>query len=155
MQFDGMRHMRQVCRPLRMQGKGRKEIQVVTMLFVKAIVAPSTIHGLGLFADEPIANGTVVSCWTAEWDRVYSQDLLAEYPPTAVGFIEHFGWLKNGLWYVSLDNSRFINHSNTPNTRDGVAIHDIPAGAEITEDYSYCEAWRTDASGRWEPKQQE
>ena len=48
-------------------------------------------------------------------------------------------------WVVCIDDGRFINHADLPNTRDDaettVALCDLQPGTEITSDYrSFCRA---------------
>lgn len=119
------------------------------MLCVETYLAPSLIHGTGLFSAAFIANGTIVWCFREGFDR--------KIPPTdwhalnqeAQRFLQHFGWQDrdSDCWYLSVDNERFLNHSPMPNTAcqdyNGditltalCAVRDIEAGEELTEDYS-------------------
>lgn len=112
------------------------------MLLVRTHVAPSAIEGLGLFAAEPIVAGEPVYRWD---DRLAWSATDAEVdalPLRAREFIHRYGWRdrETGRWRASVDNSRFLNHSATPNTAHRgdtqVALRDIMPGEEITEDYS-------------------
>ena len=91
----------------------------------KIFVAESPIHGKGLFAKKHINQGEVI------------------------GIIEGKKTSRNGphvLWFsektaikVKCD-LRFINHSDKPNacyydTREVIALRDIPPGEEITHNY--------------------
>ena len=118
------------------------------MLFVRTFVAPSKIHGLGLFADEAISKGTLVSKWTRGWDVCFSAEDLQKLPPLAKDFVEHFGWLADDVGHISLDNSRYINHAiDHPNleiaeTGGMKANRDIRKGEELLENYeTYCCAY--------------
>src|ERR1700742_3786855 len=115
------------------------------MLLVPTFLAVSDIPfaGLGLFALDTIPAGTVV------WRRVPGLDLeVNELPadPVQRQFVLKFGYVPlegPRIWVVCMDNGRFVNHSDTPNTIDTsdetIARVDIPAGAEITSDYrTFC-----------------
>ena len=91
---------------------------------LKLKVAPSHIHGQGLFTHSPIEAGTTVGLYkTAE----------TEEPG------DHTLWLESGPVDVTCD-LRFINHSKAPNVAyydDGtvVALRQIEQGEELTHDY--------------------
>lgn len=126
------------------------------MLHVKVELRSSPIHGLGVFAAEPIASGTLVSAWNHVVDREFADDEIVHpsMPPCFREKIEHFGWRgPNGKWRMTLDEAKYTNHSATPNlvylptdapmrrpsnpnARGMFAARDIAAGEELTEDYS-------------------
>ena len=112
------------------------------MLLVNAIPRESTIEGLGLFAAEPIPAGTRVYVWDERFGWTGSEADVAALPALTRAFVERYGWrdVASGRWRASVDNSRFINHSPTPNTEhrdDGqYATRDIAVGEEITENYA-------------------
>lgn len=87
-------------------------------------VAPSSIHGQGLFAGEDIAAGAVVG-----WCEV----IPAKHPGA------HTLWCDEGPVDVVCE-LRFTNHSTTPNvvyydTLRVVALRDIKCGEELTYNY--------------------
>lgn len=117
------------------------------MLTVKTFLLPSSIHGKGVFAAEPIPRGTVV------WRFAPAEDLLLTEPPslgpTAETYLRHFAFFDAGRggFVVCGDNAKWMNHSDDANTtavfegtnprvydRD-VAVRDIHPGEEITCDY--------------------
>lgn len=114
------------------------------MLLVKTEVRPSRIQGLGLFAAENIPAGTVLCRWDDRFAWTCTSVDLDALPTLARAHVERYGWRDaTGRWRLSVDDSRFWNHSRTPNTganRDGaftsVALRDIATGEELTEDYS-------------------
>ena len=109
------------------------------MLFVKATVGPSKIHGLGLFAAEDIKAGTVVKAWNPTFDCEFSTREYRALSDLAQDFLAHFGWPFPGGVRVSLDNSRYTNHSTDPNlvpiNGEVRAKRDIEIGEELTENY--------------------
>jgi SET domain-containing protein len=116
------------------------------MMLVKTRVAPSGLHGLGLFAVEAIARGTPIWRFERGFDHDFSPDQVAALPPLAR---EHTRWFSfvhrdTGRVILSGDHACFINHSPNPNTGAApgaappvttVALRDIAAGEEITCNY--------------------
>jgi len=117
------------------------------MLLVPTYAAASSIQGVGLFAAAPIARGTVIWRFEPVFDRIITDTDLATLPEVARTFVDRYGYVTPqipGGWVVSLDNTRFINHSETPNTDntrpETLALRDIAAGEEITCNYGeFCE----------------
>ena len=116
------------------------------MLLVPTTIAASPIHGIGLFAAEPIPAGTPVWALDPLFDRVFPAAELAHRPDHVRAFLEHYCeyFPETDELVLSGDADRFTNHSDDPNTRvDGenrpdarvIAIRDIAAGEEITCDY--------------------
>ncbi|MFX0030941.1 MAG: SET domain-containing protein [Candidatus Hermodarchaeota archaeon] len=118
-----------------------------------AEVRKSNIHGFGLFAKKFIPVGTV-------WWHARPQDVLIitkdqflkldKSPRTRLltGYIEclltyaYYDEVLDSLIFC-LDDSKFVNHSDTPNTGtveehslNAITKKDIHPGEEITEDYS-------------------
>lgn len=92
-------------------------------------VAPSPIHGLGLFAARALQPGQLIG--------VYDGPEVEQDGP-------HVLWVENeagGEWtgYDGRNEMRFMNHSGRPNAEmDGLhcyALREIPRDAEITIDY--------------------
>ncbi|HVI51871.1 MAG TPA: SET domain-containing protein [Candidatus Sulfotelmatobacter sp.] len=111
------------------------------MLLVKAHLAPSTVHGTGLFASEFIAEGTVIWRFDARIDRKFTRRERDALPEPARTFVATYSYpeeIGSDLFYLDGDHARFMNHSATPNTCcvvDTVAIRDIQAGEELLCDY--------------------
>jgi uncharacterized protein len=116
------------------------------MLLVRTHIAPSTIHNLGLFADEFIRAGTEVWRFTPGYDLEITIEEMEKHPQYVREFFDHYGYLDFNVnrYLLCCDNARFINHSNTPNIRTDytwathgvdVAVRDIAIGEEITTDY--------------------
>lgn len=117
-------------------------------------VRNSKIHGFGVFAKQDIPKGTV--WWKGEID---SNVILLNREQYQNLYRSENNPLKESLWNVfstyayysqkhdglvlCLDNARYVNHSDTPNSGPGedgnplasVALRDIKKGEEITEDY--------------------
>jgi SET domain-containing protein len=114
------------------------------MLLVPTYVAPSAIEGVGVFADAPIAAGTLIWRLDPSLDRLISRDELARLEPLFQRFVERYSYPyphDPKLLIVELDNGRFMNHSDAPNTMfsdpdAGYTLRDIAAGEELTCDYA-------------------
>jgi SET domain-containing protein len=119
------------------------------MLTVKTVLRETRTKGIGLFAAEPIAAGSVWWKDDRTFNRLISDAELSHLPDIARHFVFTYGALTGtGQWYVCLDNARFVNHSESPNTAplsrarpaysgDWIAVRDISVGEEITSDYRH------------------
>jgi len=116
------------------------------MLLVKTQLSPSTIHGLGVVATEPIAAGAEIWRFQDGFDLEKSAEDLANLPPTAQDWFKTYGYLDHhhNQYILSFDNARFINHSEDPNVRPdyerhrcgvGIAGRAIAVGEELTINY--------------------
>jgi SET domain-containing protein len=109
------------------------------MLLVRTYLDRSPIHGLGVFAAEPIAKETKIWRWAEGFDRAYSLKQFAKLPKAARDFIKFHGYRVDGEILFTADYDRHMNHSDDPNTylKSGYAIarRRIGKGEEITNDY--------------------
>jgi hypothetical protein len=115
------------------------------MLRIPTYLATSRIPnaGLGLHCRDFVPAGTLI--WRLDPGL---EVILHELPddPVQRSFVEIYGYMPlDGppRWVICIDDGRFINHADVPNTQDGpettVALHDLPPGTEITSDYrSFC-----------------
>jgi hypothetical protein len=122
------------------------------MLIAKCTVKPSSIAGVGLFADQDIEKGQIVWHYTPETCVIFTravfdtlvashhktESFLIKYILTYSYYVETF----NGL-VLCLDNARFVNHCSKPNMWGGtsggqysIALRDIKQGEELTENYA-------------------
>ncbi len=110
------------------------------MFHVKVIVKESGVHGLGLFADEPIAQEQLVYTSNPDLDLVLSKAAFEMLAPEEQAHIAHYGFKDTmGFWHLAHDDIRFCNHSKNGNvtlTEEGiVATRDIDKGEELLQDY--------------------
>ena len=112
------------------------------MMLVRCRVGPSTVDGLGAFADELIRAGQPVWRLDPQLDRLLDPATLGDLPAVPREFLNrHAYWdAGHGALVLCCDDARFMNHSATPNVsevRDAccVALRDIAAGEELTCDY--------------------
>lgn len=117
------------------------------MLLVRTRLGPSLIAGTGLFAAEPIKAGTVTWRFFPGFDQLFTAEHIVELPDVAREAIETYTYLHgaSGFYIYCLDNARFMNHADDPNTAGvhvenaieghDIAIRDIAEGEELTCDY--------------------
>jgi SET domain-containing protein len=114
------------------------------MFIISTYIAKSEIEGVGVFTAEPIVKGQIISRFEPEFDRlVPTADYLAA-PPHLKALLDRYAFphpLSPEFVVYEVDNSRFMNHSENPNTdysdfAAGVALRDIAAGEELTCDYN-------------------
>jgi SET domain-containing protein len=120
------------------------------MFLKKTYISPSSIHGLGLFAAEPIQAGEQIRMPSSNLTLHWSHEEFELLPEDDRRIISHYGYFhkEHRVRHLSADDSRYINHSATPTIEvtpdDGVrAIGDIPPGTELTQNYSDFEEIRT------------
>lgn len=120
------------------------------MLLVKTKLAPSPIHGIGVFAEEFIPAGTEVWKFVPDFDREITQEQAKQLPEHVQLWMEHYAYLDIYLkrWIICVDDARFVNHSENPNMKPDyvrdqygpdIACRDIQIGEEITDDYRHFE----------------
>lgn len=111
------------------------------MLYIKTKLAPSPIHGIGVFAEEFVPKGAKVWEWHEGVDQRIPPDVMATLPEVAQNTIKRYSWMLYGVYYLLADNDRFLNHSTDPTCITGAndvdfAARDIQIGDELTVDYS-------------------
>ncbi len=116
------------------------------MLLLKTRVAPSPIHGLGLFTVEAVPRGTPVWRFEPGFDRTFSPAQFAALPPPAREHLRMYGFVSKDDGHLSKsgDHSCFMNHSANCNTGappdatppiTTIALRDLAANEELTCDY--------------------
>jgi SET domain-containing protein len=122
------------------------------MWLIETYVAESKIHGLGVFTKVPIKKGEIAWRFEPTFDRMFTRQQFAALPAVAQNFIHIRGFLdkEKNLYFLGGDFDLFTNHSDEPNlvvdpnyagefSADLIAIRDIIAGEELTNNYSeYC-----------------
>lgn len=114
------------------------------MLLVDTYVAASPIEGVGVFAAEPIAAGTLIWKLDPDFDRLIPVERYEKAAPHQRVLFDRYAYPSPnlpGFLVYEVDNGRFMNHSENPNTDFSDAggartIRDIAAGEEITCNYS-------------------
>jgi hypothetical protein len=109
------------------------------MLLVETTVRPSKIHGLGCFTNEFIPKGKRVWVFDRRIDPIIYKAHLSRLPKAMRTFLDEKGFAATRRWRQCIvlcgDDSRYMNHSDDPNTVKNIACRDIEAGDELTCDY--------------------
>ncbi len=118
------------------------------MLTVKASARKSSIDGIGLFADEKIAKGTITWKFHPRFDILFDPEEVKKMPKDHQELIDRYAYLSTttGKYVYSIDDSRFTNHSIVNKNIDvvavegepetlGVANRDIEKGEELLVNY--------------------
>ena len=114
--------------------------------YVLTKIAPSSIHGVGVFALRDIKKGQIL--YADILMKLYTlpyQEFHRLIPEVGDIILERFPQVINGSKFLYPDTriQAFMNNSGTPNydaVKD-VALADIEQGEEITEDYRKIEGW--------------
>ena len=111
------------------------------MVLVNASRGKSRIHGKGLVARERIRAGTVIWELQPGFDVVLTRAQFEELNPNARDQIGRYIYtdVLTGNYILCSDDAKYMNHSDTPNTRteghQTISIADIRPGEEITCNY--------------------
>ena len=116
------------------------------MLLVKTYIAPSKIHGIGLFATEFIKKGTPTWQFTPGMDLELKENLMKLPQSSWESLLNHcyIDPQKPDTYILCFDNARFVNHSENPSIKNGplvngvysdIAARDIEEGEELTYNY--------------------
>lgn len=115
------------------------------MFIVKTYVAPSTIHGLGVFAGEYLAIGQLIWRFAPGLDLLVPFDRIADAPQAFREYMEMYAYISpqmEGGMVLSCDHAKFLNHSDDANTEiqgtTTLSKRAIAEGEEITCDYQVC-----------------
>ena len=119
------------------------------MFLIRTRLAPSAIHGIGVFSDEAVAEGQAIWRFERGIDLVIAPERVASLPPAFRHFLDTYAYhtadVPDGL-VLSCDHAKFINHSADPNTAlqrfETLARRPIEKGEEITCDYrAFVQGW--------------
>lgn len=107
---------------------------------VKTRLAPSPIHGIGVFALRDIAKGqTLHADATPEVYSVHYNNFSKLFPEVRELLLEQWPGILNGgnFAYPTERVQAFMNHSETPNYNAFLdkVIRDVKKGEELTENY--------------------
>lgn len=108
--------------------------------YVKTKIAPSPIHGVGVFALRDIPKGEKLYADMAP--QMYTlpfKEFKQLMPNVRKTLLERWPEVVNGsaFFYPETRIVAFMNHSDEPNydAQNDVVLRDIAQGEEITEDY--------------------
>lgn len=113
------------------------------MLLIKTYIASSAIEGVGVFAAQPIAKGAVIWRTDRTFDMLVSVATYRSAEPHLKELLDRYAYPscdKPGFLVYEIDNGRFMNHAEQPNTDFsgfgvGTALDEIRVGRELTCNY--------------------
>lgn len=122
------------------------------MLLIKAYLAKSKIHGIGLFAGQDIKAGAVVYKASPNLDLKLTDEQFKKIDEPSQRLIQHYGYQnkETNNWHLAFDNIRFCNHSEKNNLVKSkiygnnhlVATKNIKKGEELLQNYNEFEHLR-------------
>jgi hypothetical protein len=114
------------------------------MIIVPTYLGQSGIHGLGVFAREPIAKGAKVWEYNPLFDLTFTEEQFDALPASVRAEIEIHLYQPEpgGLLYYESTMGKYMNHERDPNVDFsdvgvGWATRDVAAGEELTCDYRH------------------
>jgi SET domain-containing protein len=112
-------------------------------MLVRTFIAASSIEGVGVFAGEPIRRGKPIWAFDPRFDLLIPPADYRASPPHLKELFDRYSYPSQdrpGFLVYEIDNGRFMNHSERPNTDftgiGGRALEDIAAGEELTCNYA-------------------
>lgn len=118
---------------------------------IKVKLAPSKIHGVGVFAIMDILKGTRCYCVPTKdgmrWYSVPWGSLNKLFPEIRELIVSQWSSIVNGSHFLSPNYTAwpilYMNHSDDPNFDNltDKALKDIKKGEELTEDYKIMKNW--------------
>jgi hypothetical protein len=115
------------------------------MIHIKYKLDKSTIHGIGVFAEQDIQKGDIIFTASPVLDVNIAQDQFNLLKEAEKLEVKYWGfWMESEkVWHVDFDHIHFINHSFKANTTQDfyhpeaylIASRDIKQGEELTQNY--------------------
>lgn len=117
------------------------------MILVQTKLGVSPIEGIGLFAAEFIPKGTAIWKFQPGFDLEIDETAIKQLSVPAKEQFLKYSYVNpvSKKYVLCFDDTRFFNHSDTPNTKSThphddhkdvvVAMRDIQSGEELTTDY--------------------
>ena len=113
------------------------------MLLVDTYLDKSAIQGIGVFARNRIAKGTLVWKLDARFDRRIPVDTYESQSGSVKSYLDRYSYPDRrdpGFIVFEADDARYMNHDEDPNCdvsspEETYALRDIAAGEELTCNY--------------------
>lgn len=121
------------------------------MILIDHYVGKSAVHGVGLFTAQALKKGQLIYQFDYRFVQVIADSEIRLMPAPMQETMKKYAYRGKGkdklvgAVYYCTDDSRFMNHAATPSTTcvngdDYIAARDLPAGSELTCDYSdFCD----------------
>ena len=123
----------------------KQELQIFTLNNeMKTKLAPSPIHGIGVFTMRSIKAGEKLHCIPSvnpQWYTLPYASLTKLFPEVRELILQRWPSVINGSAFLSPNDTQwlvtYINHHDDPNyeVATDTALKDIKVGEELTEDY--------------------
>ena len=116
------------------------------MLKVKTYLDVSTVHGIGVFAEEDVPRGTVIWEFNPHVDLAYTPEewsrLATSISEQSLAALRRYSYKEKGKYFLCIDNAQFMNHCtekfNVENLQESnrmMAYCDISKGDELLCNY--------------------
>ena len=101
-------------------------------------LAPSTLHGIGVFAIRTIPKDTPINFTTQTNIQLHSFHQLNKLRPEIKKIIQQSHQSSTNFTHPNKNQSyiSFMNHAKSPNTTGYTTLRKIKKGEELTEDYT-------------------
>ena len=114
------------------------------MLLIDVYLDKSPIQGIGVFAKQAIAKGTLIWKLDQRFDRLIETELYESLDGPIKSYLDRYCYpRRSDPRYIvfEADDARYMNHSDAPNCdfshgEVAHALHDIAPGEELTCDYN-------------------
>ena len=115
------------------------------MLLVDTYLDKSAIQGIGVFAKNRIAKGTLVWKLDARFDRRIPVDTYESQTGPVKSYLDRYSYPDRrdpSFIVFEADDARYMNHDDHPNCdvstpEETYAVRDIAAGEELTCNYNH------------------
>lgn len=115
------------------------------MLLVDTYLDKSAIQGIGVFAKNRIAKGTLVWKLDARFDRRIPVDTYESQTGPVKSYLDRYSYPDRrdpSFIVFEADDARYMNHDDDPNCdvstpEETYALRDIEAGEELTCNYNH------------------
>jgi len=115
------------------------------MLTINTYLAPSPVHGIGLFAAEYIPAGSPVWKFSRYIDKIFKREIFlgicSKLDNCSLYHLLNSSYARGGRYFYLTDNARFINHSEEfanicfADDFTEIALRDIQPHEELLENY--------------------
>jgi SET domain-containing protein len=115
------------------------------MFLVNVYLDRSPLEGIGVFAKQSIAKGTLVWQFDSRFDRLIPNEVWESTTGTVKDYLDRYCYPSRenpGHIVFEADDARYMNHADAPNCdiskeKAMYALRDIAARDELTCDYNH------------------